>query len=88
MLNVCRFKEVFEEHKIDIDWKKLEKVESLSQLNELVTSSVYGYEDIEEYRRASYCKECISGVSIPVLCVNARDDPICSFDNLPLEEIQ
>lgn len=46
----------------------------------------YGFESVEQYRRASSPVHSAKNISVPTVVVNAKDDPICSIHGAPSNE--
>ena len=55
---------------------ELKKVKTIRQLDSAVTAKLYKLPDLEAYYRESSCISVMDRVSIPMLCLNALDDPL------------
>lgn len=49
---------------------------SLQAYDQLVLKPVYGYETVEAYAQAESSGHHLHRVQVPLLCVNATDDPL------------
>ncbi|CAO3637922.1 unnamed protein product [Cunninghamella blakesleeana] len=52
------------------------------------TSKVFGYSTVNNYYRDASSARFIEHVRIPLLCVNALDDPISPLSSIPYDEIK
>ena len=53
--------------------------------NLLLSPTYIGFKDVEEYYSACSTDKKIEKVAIPLLCLCAQDDPICSSRGIPYE---
>lgn len=67
-----------------VDLSQLDKVDSILAFDEHFTRQAFGYESVRAYFEDSSCSRLIERVTIPLLCLNARDDPICDVRSVPL----
>ncbi|KAK6970187.1 hypothetical protein BgiMline_025818 [Biomphalaria glabrata] len=68
--------------KCDIDEKKVFSSITLEQLDEAFTRRFHGCETLDEYYQRNSCGAHITNIKIPLLLVNAEDDPIVPLDLL------
>ena len=59
------------------------KVTTLEDFDEQVTIKVFNYMSVQDYYKDSTNKDRISGISTPLIAINAADDPFapkpCKF---------
>eukprot|EP00759_Apiculatamorpha_spiralis_P059256 PhF_6_TR9767/c0_g1_i1/m.15052 len=71
-----------------VDKTKAHKAWCIRDFDEAVSRRVHGYESLKEfYYNQSSC-HVIRNITVPTLFLNARDDPIASIKNVPIEDIQ
>ena len=66
------------EHLRGIDWRQLAWATSLRQLEAATVCRLHGYADPEDYYAA--CTPQPEAVTVPWLCVHARDDPVINVE--------
>lgn len=60
---------------------------SLKQVDELLSAPLFGFKDAMTYYGTISSSNVIDKVSIPMLGLNARDDPILGDVSLPVDEV-
>lgn len=65
------------------DPDSLSKIKTFSDFNEHIILPLYGFRTMEDYYNTVDARQYISKVEVPLLVVNARDDPLISEDSLP-----
>ncbi|CAG8535134.1 10757_t:CDS:2 [Scutellospora calospora] len=60
---------------------------SLREFDSRLTSKCFGFETVDHYYRDASSYFYITKVRVPLLCLNAEDDPIVPVDCLPFDEI-
>lgn len=69
---------------VDVD--ALRYVKTVSEFDALFTIKHFKYGSVEEFYRDGSCITRLSSVAIPLLCLNAEDDPISIATGLPTRE--
>ncbi|KAL5963332.1 Protein ABHD1 [Taenia solium] len=60
---------------------------SVREFDENLTVDMFGYKSVDEYYADASPATKIDRVRIPILCLNAADDPFVPFRTLPLEVV-
>jgi len=58
------------------------------EFDEKFTIVVAGYGSVEEYYGAASCSQVLHRVAVPLLCINALDDPLCPPAAIPVERLK
>ncbi|HSA59159.1 MAG TPA: alpha/beta fold hydrolase [bacterium] len=61
-------------------------VTSFREFDDRFTAPINGFKDAEDYWKRSSCEGFLSGIRIPALVVNARDDPFLTGRSYPREK--
>ncbi|HET7402102.1 MAG TPA: hydrolase [Usitatibacter sp.] len=75
---LARFPGLFEAHAV-------RRSATLRQFDDVVTAPLHGFRDAEDYYRRASAKPLLPGVAVPLLVLNARDDPFLPAQALPTE---
>ena len=75
---LARFPGLFEAHAV-------RRSATLRQFDDVVTAPLHGFRDAEDYYRRASAKPLLSGIAVPTLVLNARDDPFLPAGALPTE---
>ena len=63
------------------------KARTVRDFDEAITRVTFGFSSVDAYYEASGSKRKIADVRVPLLCVQAKDDPIASIEAIPREAI-
>ncbi|POW09915.1 hypothetical protein PSHT_08912 [Puccinia striiformis] len=61
--------------------------QSLYEFDSIVTKSLGGFKSTESYYKSQSSTLVVNQIRIPVLSINARDDPIVSLDSIPVHNV-
>lgn len=68
------------------DWECIKKSRSVRDFDNYFTCRIGKYETVDTYYRKCSSVHFLSNVSVPLLCVNALDDPVCTKEAIPWDE--
>ncbi|WCJ18477.1 alpha/beta-Hydrolases superfamily protein [Euphorbia peplus] len=69
-----------------IDWESVKLSRYLRDFDKHATRVLAKFETVDTYYRRSSCVNFIGNVSVPLLCISALDDPVCSREAIPWDE--
>lgn len=72
-----------EQHPGLFDRKALLAVRDLYSFDNLFTAPLHGFRNTDDYWRRASAKPVLSGIRVPALALNARNDPFVPADSLP-----
>ncbi|VDD74561.1 unnamed protein product [Mesocestoides corti] len=70
------------------DIPKILKSRSVREFDANMTVDMFGYKSVEDYYAQASPAAKIDDIKVPVLCLNAADDPFVPFETLPLEAVK
>ncbi|KAM7250855.1 hypothetical protein ACFE04_022738 [Oxalis oulophora] len=68
------------------DWEGIIKSRSVRDFDSCATCIVGNFETVDTYYRHSSSATYVKNVSIPLLCISALDDPLCTREAIPVDE--
>ncbi|GFP81347.1 embryogenesis-associated protein emb8 [Phtheirospermum japonicum] len=68
------------------NWDGIKKSRSIRDFDTHATCLVGNYETVDTYYRRCSSSSFIGQVSVPLLCISALDDPLCSREVIPWDE--
>ncbi|XP_027937726.1 embryogenesis-associated protein EMB8-like isoform X2 [Vigna unguiculata] len=68
------------------NWEGIEKSLSVRDFDDHATRVVGKYESVDTYYRRCSSSTYVHSVSVPLLCISALDDPICTTEAIPWDE--
>ncbi|VDM34391.1 unnamed protein product [Hydatigera taeniaeformis] len=71
----------------EYDVPRILKSRSVREFDENLTVDMFGYKSVDEYYADASPATKIDRVRIPILCLNAADDPFVPFSTLPLDAV-
>ncbi|CAM9666334.1 unnamed protein product, partial [Choristocarpus tenellus] len=72
----------------ELDIKSGMRVATVPEYDRTMVLPMWGYQDLHEYHRDGSSSRYVGEVKTPLLCINAKDDPICQPSLWPLEACQ
>jgi len=73
----------------NLDIENVLKASSLMEFSDRFSKIIYGYNSVEEYYHKGSCTNFIGEgkIPIPLLCLNADDDPLVPLSSIPLKAL-
>ncbi|KZV40905.1 hypothetical protein F511_05150 [Dorcoceras hygrometricum] len=68
------------------NWEGIKKSRSIRDFDTHATCLVGNYETVDTYYRRCSSAAFIGQVSVPLLCISALDDPVCTKEAIPWDE--
>ncbi|EOA14968.1 hypothetical protein CARUB_v10028315mg [Capsella rubella] len=68
------------------DWEGIKKSRSVREFDNYATRLVAKFETTDTYYRRSSSAQYVGNVAIPLLCISALDDPVCTREAIPWDE--
>ncbi|KAF3774909.1 Embryogenesis-associated protein [Nymphaea thermarum] len=69
-----------------VDWDCIRKSRSVRDFDNYVTCLVGKFETVDTYYRRCSSVSYVENVSVPLLCISALDDPVCTKEAIPWDE--
>ncbi|XP_010441329.1 PREDICTED: embryogenesis-associated protein EMB8-like [Camelina sativa] len=68
------------------DWEGIKKSRSVREFDNYATRLVAKFETTDTYYRRSSSAQYVENVAVPLLCISALDDPVCTREAIPWDE--
>ncbi|KAH7860024.1 hypothetical protein Vadar_008259 [Vaccinium darrowii] len=68
------------------DWEGITKSRSIRDFDNYATCLVGKFETVDTYYRRCSSSSYVGNVSVPLLCISALDDPLCTAEAIPWDE--
>ncbi|CAN8253538.1 unnamed protein product [Cochlearia groenlandica] len=68
------------------DWEGIKKSRSVREFDNYATRLVGKFETTDTYYRRSSSTQFVGNVAVPLLCISALDDPVCTMEAIPWDE--
>ncbi|KAF8112878.1 hypothetical protein N665_0059s0016 [Sinapis alba] len=68
------------------NWEGIKKSRSIRDFDNHATCHVGKFETVDTYYRKSSSTQYVGNVAVPLLCISALDDPLCTKEAIPWEE--
>ncbi|KAF3648353.1 putative embryogenesis-associated protein EMB8-like [Capsicum annuum] len=68
------------------DWESISKISCIRDYDKHVVCVLANYETVDTYYRKVSCGGYVAKVGIPLLCISALDDPVCTRETIPWDE--
>ncbi|CAI9266773.1 unnamed protein product [Lactuca saligna] len=68
------------------DWDGIVKSRSIRDFDNYATRLVGKFESVDAYYRHCSSAQYVTKVAIPLLCISALDDPVCTWEAIPWDE--
>ncbi|XP_021300122.1 embryogenesis-associated protein EMB8 isoform X2 [Herrania umbratica] len=68
------------------NWEGIKKSRSIRDFDNFATCLVGKFETVDTYYRRCSSSSYVQNVSVPLLCISALDDPVCTREAIPWDE--
>lgn len=85
---VSNHKHLYQNKRLPFNYRHIMKAETLWEWDDRFTSKMFGFKDWKEYYSDGHSFKKLPYVEIPMLIINAEDDPLSPLDYLPFSEVQ
>ncbi|KAK9069624.1 hypothetical protein SSX86_011528 [Deinandra increscens subsp. villosa] len=68
------------------DWEGIEKARSVGEFNKYTGRITGNFETVDAFHRWASSVHLVSNVRVPLVCINAIDDPVCTNEAIPWDE--
>ena len=71
---------------LGVDYSGIEKIKSFREFDNRFTAPLHGFKDAQDYYDTNSCRRWLESVEVPLLIVNAKDDPFLTKECFPVRE--
>ncbi|KAI3810387.1 hypothetical protein L1987_19999 [Smallanthus sonchifolius] len=68
------------------DWEGIEKARSVGEFNKYTGRITGNFETVDTFHRWASSVRLLTNVKVPLICINAIDDPVCTYEAIPWDE--
>ncbi|KAG0540335.1 hypothetical protein BDA96_03G399900 [Sorghum bicolor] len=68
------------------NWEGIKKSQTIREFDHHATRVIARYETVDTYYRQCSSASYVGNVSVPLLCISALDDPLCTREAIPWDE--
>ncbi|PWA47166.1 serine aminopeptidase, S33, Alpha/Beta hydrolase fold protein [Artemisia annua] len=68
------------------DWEGIEKARSVGEFNKATAGVIGKFETVDTFHRWASSGRLVTSVTVPLLCINAIDDPVSTYEAIPYDE--
>ncbi|KAJ2752912.1 medium-chain fatty acid ethyl ester synthase/esterase 2 [Coemansia aciculifera] len=72
---------------VALDAKRIVSARNINEFNEEYTIKVFGYQSAKELNVGGSCIHYLKDIQVPMLFINALDDPMCYRRTIPFDDI-
>ncbi|KAI9592885.1 Alpha/Beta hydrolase protein [Syncephalis fuscata] len=83
-LYIKHYDQLKDDHRLDAE--KILNAKMLREFDRHTTRASFDYDTVDDYYRDASSSRWITRVRVPLLCLNASDDPVTSIESAPLDE--
>ncbi|RHY32074.1 hypothetical protein DYB32_002889 [Aphanomyces invadans] len=65
-----------------VDYAAAMQARSVAEFDRHVYMALHGYDDLASYWKHNNPMRAVENIAVPVLCINAKDDPVCTYDQI------
>ncbi|KAH9107997.1 hypothetical protein AeMF1_016734 [Aphanomyces euteiches] len=69
-----------------VDLKAMKSCATMWDVDQIMACKVFGYRSVNEYYRDCSSTPYVLNVKIPLLCLSAKDDPVCVHTAVPIDD--
>ncbi|KAI3675939.1 hypothetical protein L1987_85535 [Smallanthus sonchifolius] len=68
------------------DWEGIEKARSVGEFNKYTGRITGNFETVDTFHRWASSVRLLTNIKVPLVCINAIDDPVCTHEAIPYDE--
>ncbi|ETW08292.1 hypothetical protein, variant [Aphanomyces invadans] len=65
-----------------VDYAAAMQARSVAEFDRHVYMALHGYDDLASYWKHNNPMRAVENIAVPVLCINAKDDPVCTYGQI------